>query len=198
MKLIGLTGGVGMGKSTAAEFLQRQGLPVACTDVIARDIVEPGQPALVEIQRAFGGEILGSDGRLLRDRLARIVFADEAKRRELEAILHPRIRQQWHWQAEAWRVGSVPAGVVAIPLLFETQAEVEFDCVICVACSPPTQRQRLQPRGWSLKEIERRNQAQWPLDRKMAAAHFVVWNEGGLDVHAGQIERILAHVLPRR
>jgi len=187
-----------MGKSTAAEFLQRQGLPVACTDVIARDIVEPGQPALVEIQRAFGGEILGSDGRLLRDRLARIVFADEAKRRELEAILHPRIRRQWRQQAEAWRARGAPAGVVAIPLLFETKAAPDFDSIICVACSPQTQRQRLRPRGWSLEEIERRNQAQWPIEQKMAAAHYVVWNEGGLDVHADQIERILALILPRR
>ncbi len=181
-----------MGKSTAADCLCQHGLPVVDTDAIAREVVEPGQPALAEIQQAFGGSVLGPDGRLRRKELARIVFADEARRKELEAIVHPRIRQRWRQQTEEMRAQGVAVAVVVIPLLFETNARPEVDEVICVACSRQTQLQRLLPRGWSAHEIEQRNRSQWPIDKKMAAAQFVVWNEGGLAVHAEQIERILA------
>jgi dephospho-CoA kinase len=82
--------------------------------------------------------------------------------------------------------------VVVIPLLFETKAEAELDATICVACSASTQHQRLLARGWSPEHIEQRLQAQWPVETKMACADYVVWTEAGLDVHAMQIERILA------
>ncbi len=190
MNVFGLTGGIGTGKSTAAGFLARHGLRVVDTDVLARDVVAPGEPALHEIISAFGPEVIGGDGRLLRERLAAIVFADPAKRRHLEAILHPRIRALWMARLEQWRCEGVPVAVVVIPLLFETDAQARFDAVICTACSAPTQRERLATRGWSVPEVEQRLAAQWPLDRKIAAANFVVWTEGGLDVHERQLERI--------
>jgi dephospho-CoA kinase len=192
MKVIGLTGGLGMGKSTAATFLQQRGLPVVDTDALAREVVEPGQPALGEIQRAFGAGIIGADGRLRRDELARLVFADEAKRRQLEAITHPCIRERWQAAVAGWRAQGHALGVVVIPLLFETQAEACFDVIICVACSAPTQAERLRGRGWSAEEIRQRNQAQWPIEKKLAASRFVVWTEGTLAAHAGQLDRILA------
>src|ERR1041385_6459689 len=92
VKTFGLTGGIGMGKSTAADLLRGRGFPVVDSDIIAREIVEPGQPALAEVRQVFGAEIVGADGRLRRDELARRVFGDSEARRRLEAILHPRIR----------------------------------------------------------------------------------------------------------
>lgn len=194
MKLLGLTGGVGMGKSTAAEHLGRRGLPVVDTDRLARELVEPGQPALAEIGEAFGPQVLDAQGRLRREVLARIVFADASRRRELERILHPRIREAWRAQVEIWRGEGRPAAVVVIPLLFETGAEGQFDATICVACTAASQRERLVARGWSEDEIARRLAAQWPIEHKMAAADFVVWTEGGVAHTAAQLDRILLHL----
>ena len=192
MKVVGLTGGVGMGKSTAAQLLRSRGAAVVDTDDLARQVVEPGQPALAEVREAFGAEIVGPDGRLRRDELARRVFADPAARRRLEGILHPPIRALWRAQVQNWRTEGRPLAVVVIPLLFETKAEAELDASICVACSAATQHQRLLARGWSPEHIEQRLQAQWPVETKMARANYVVWTEAGLEVHTMQIERILA------
>jgi dephospho-CoA kinase len=194
MIIIGLTGGIGMGKSTVADMLRQRGLPVSDSDVIAREVVEPGQPALAEIAARFGREMIGPDGRLRRDRLARCVFAEPERRKELEALLHPRIRRAWLDRAAAWRQAGQPRGVVVIPLLYETDGAKDCDCVVCVACSAGTQRDRLLSRGWSQEEIRLRGQAQWPPQRKMALAHFVLWSEGGLDVLAAQLDRILARL----
>jgi dephospho-CoA kinase len=191
MKVLGLTGGVGMGKSTSAQLLRDRGVRVVDTDDLARQVVEPGQPALAEVLVAFGPEIFGLDGRLRRKELAQRVFADLAARRQLEAILHPRIRKLWRAQVEAWCVEGRPLALVVIPLLFETKAEVELDATICVACSLATQQGRLLDRGWSPEQIEQRNRAQWPIAQKIARADYLVWTEAGLDVHAAQIERIL-------
>ena len=190
MKVCGLTGGVGMGKSTAAEFLRARGAQVVDTDELARQLVQPGQPALAEIQAEFGKAIIASDGRLRRDELAEIIFADAAARKKLETILHPRIRERWLAQVEIWRKENRALAVVVIPLLFETRAESHFDKIICVACSAPTQRQRLLSRGWTPKQIEQRLAAQWPVEQKIPRADFVVWTDGALDAHARQLERI--------
>jgi dephospho-CoA kinase len=194
MKLFGLTGGVGMGKSACAQLLRWRGAAVVDTDELARELVEPGEPALAEIAAAFGRELLDAEGRLRRDALARIVFADPAARRTLEQILHPRIRDAWHERVAAWRAEGKPLGVVVIPLLFETGAEREFDAVICVACSAETQRQRLLARGWSPEQIEQRIAAQMPIEEKMLRADYVVWTEAGMDVHAQQVYRIVPPV----
>ena len=110
MKVCGLTGGVGMGKSTAAQFLREHGAQVVDTDELARQLVEPGQPALTEIQAVFGKSIVAPDGQLRRDELAQIVFTDPAARKKLEAILHPRIRERWLAQIETWRRENHRAG----------------------------------------------------------------------------------------
>ena len=191
MNIIGLTGGIGMGKSTAADLLQQRGLPVVDTDILARQIVEPGQPALEEIRRSFGQEMVGADGRLRRDELARRVFSDDNSRKQLEAITHPRIREAWLQQVEQWRSEKHERCVVVIPLLFETDAAAQFNAIICVACSAASQRQRLLARGWSSEQVEQRIQAQWPIEKKMTLSRYVVWSEAGLDVHAEQLDRIL-------
>lgn len=192
MKLCGLTGGAGMGKSTAARFFRERGAQIIDTDELARELVQPGQSALEEIQAEFGNGLIAVDGQLRRDELASIVFADAAARAKLEAILHPRIREKWLTQIETWRRENHPLAVVVIPLLFETRAESYFDKIVCVACSATAQRERLLARGWTPEQIQRRNAAQMPVEQKIARADFVLWTDGALAAQARQIERILA------
>lgn len=196
MKVVGLTGGVGMGKSNSARLLRLRSIPVVDTDDLARQVVEPGQSALAEVQRVFGAEIVGQDGHLRREELARRVFSDPAARKRLEDILHPRIRALWRAQMEVWRAEGRSLAVVVIPLLFETSAEAELDATICIACTRLTQHQRLLDRGWSPADIEQRVRAQWPIEIKMARADYVVWTEANLDVHADQLNRILPGLIP--
>lgn len=191
MKTIGLTGGIGMGKSACAQLLQWRGASVVDTDELARQVVAPGQPAQEEIRAAFGTDVIGPDGQLKREAMAQIVFANPGARTKLEAILHPRIRDLWHAQVASWRNEGKPLGVVVIPLLFETKAEHEFDTIICVACTAATQRERLQTRGWTPEQVEQRIAAQLPVAEKMARSHHVIWTEGGMDVHAQQVYRIV-------
>jgi dephospho-CoA kinase len=190
MKLCGLTGGVGMGKSTAAAFFSRHGARVVDTDEIARELVQPGRPALAEIKKAFGGKVISSAGELRRGELAQIVFADESARKKLEAILHPRIREAWLAQAEVWRQENCPLAIVVIPLLFETAAESRFEKIICVASSAAAQHGRLAARGWSPEQIRQRIAAQLPVGQKIARSHFVLWAEGTLASHAQQVARV--------
>jgi dephospho-CoA kinase len=194
MNICGLTGGVGMGKSTAAGFFLPWGARVIDTDDLARKLVQPGQPALAEIQAAFGSHLLTPAGELKRAELARLVFADEVARRQLEAILHPRIRAGWLAQLEVWKHEGCALALVVIPLLFETQAEAHFQKIICVACSPVAQRERLATRGWSPAQIDRRISAQWPVAQKMARSHFVVWTEGLPTSSADQVARIIGRL----
>jgi dephospho-CoA kinase len=197
MKVVGLTGGIGMGKSACAEMLRSRAIPVIDTDELARQVVEPGQPALTEVQRLFGPDVVGPDGRLLRDALAARVFAEPSARVRLEQILHPRIRELWRAQVEAWRAQSLPLAVVVIPLLFETTAEKELDATICVACSAATQYQRLLARGWSPDQISLRIQAQWPIEKKISNANYVIWTEGRIELCADQLDRILSVINSR-
>lgn len=183
-----------MGKSTAERVLRSSGFLVIDTDQIARDVVEPGQPALQEISLAFGPEMISQDGTLDRARLAQTVFADDNARKRLEEILHPRIRQSWLGQVENAREAGRDLAFVVIPLLFETGSERELDRTVCVACAPATQQRRLRDRGWSDAQIRQRIQAQAPIQEKVSRSDFVVWNEAGLDVLEAQLERIMQRV----
>src|SRR5258706_2716651 len=119
-----------MGKSTSANMLRERGVCVADTDRIARELVEPGQPALGEIQECFGADITGADGRLRRDELGRRVFADADVRKRLEDILHPLIRAVWREQVERWRAEGRTQAVVIIPLLYATHTAWDFESVV--------------------------------------------------------------------
>ena len=181
-----------MGKSTVAGYLSRIGEWVVDTDVLAREMVAPGQPALDEIAGTFGKEVLTANGSLDRAALAEIVFKDDSRRKVLESILHPRIRAAWQEWAENCSARGAHRAFVVIPLLFETAAEKELDLTICVACSTELQARRLGVRGWDKEEITRRIAAQMPIREKMDRAHRIVWNEAGLDVCEQQVARILA------
>ena len=191
MTLFGLTGGIGMGKSTAGGLLHRLGVAIVDTDVIAREIVEPGQPALMEIRECFGSRLVRGDGQLDREELARIVFADADARRQLECMLHPRIHIAWQERTAQWRAEGQRVGVVIIPLLFETNAEALFDATVCLACSAQTQMQRLSSRGWNPEQIRLRLAAQWTIEEKIKLSNYIVWTDTTLEAHNAQLERIL-------
>jgi dephospho-CoA kinase len=189
--IFGITGGIAMGKSTAGRLLRQHGMAVMDCDDIARQAVEPGQPALAEIRERFGPAVLLPDGRLDRERLARQVFSLASDRSDLEAILHPRIRAVWHAEADRWRKEGRLCGAVVIPLLFETRAEPLFDATICAACSAAAQARRLRERGWDAVQSRQRLEAQWPVEKKIALSDFVVWTGSTLEVHAAQLRKII-------
>ena len=191
MMTLGVTGGVGMGKSTVAAMLGQRGVAVVDTDDLARKVVQAGEPALEEIRHTFGPAVFEASGQLNREALAAIVFRDEGYRKQLESILHPRIQLLWQAQLAEWRKEGQARAAVIIPLLFETGVESEFDLVVCLACSAPTQQQRLRARGWTPEQIDQRNAAQMPVTEKMSRSHRVVWNEGNLDVLAAQCDRLV-------
>lgn len=190
MPVLGITGGIGMGKSTAAGILVSVGIPVVDTDQLAREITCPGSPALVEIHSRLGPGFVDALGVLDRAKLATLVFADPAKRRVLEEILHPLIAVRWQSAAAEWRDKGA-TGAVIIPLLFEKAYEPQFDSVICVACSSVTQQRRLEARGWSAAQIEGRKSAQLPVGEKIARSRVMIWTEGSVESHRAQWERVL-------
>jgi dephospho-CoA kinase len=178
-----------MGKSAASAILQEEGVPVIDTDAVAREVVAPGSPGLSAVTEAFGREVCDEQGALRRDRLAELVFSDAEARGRLEGILHPLIRKEWQARVQTWRGNGVEAGVVVIPLLFETGAEKNFESVICIACTPERQSARLRARGWTAKQVAGRLSAQWPIDTKMDRSQFVIWNDAGVEVLREQLRR---------
>ncbi|MFP6903084.1 MAG: dephospho-CoA kinase [Verrucomicrobiia bacterium] len=189
-RVIGITGGVGMGKSTAAKLLRKQGVPVLDSDDVAREVVAVGEPALTEISEIFGADFLNAQGEMDRAKMAAHIFGNDAEREKLEAIIHPRVRERWLAQMETWRADNVPLGVVVIPLLFEVGAEGEFDSVICVACTGNTQRERLRARGWDDAQIAARIAAQMDVTEKIERADQVVWTEGDVSLLREQLQSI--------
>ena len=191
-RVLGLTGGVGMGKSTAARLLKKVGLPVVDSDDLAREAVQPGTEGLAEIVDEFGEGFLKADGSLDRDKMASTVFQDEAARKRLEAIIHPRVRTVWEKQIDQWREQKRPVGVVVIPLLFEVDLQDSFDAVLCVACTANTQRARLRERNWDDAQITARIAAQMDIAQKMDLADHVLWNEGAPELLMDQMKEILS------
>ena len=191
-RVLGLTGGVGMGKSTAARLLKKVGLPVVDSDDLAREAVQPGTEGLAEIADEFGEGFLKADGSLYRDKMASTVFQDEAARKRLEAIIHPRVRTVWEKQIDQWREQKRPVGVVVIPLLFEVDLQDSFDAVLCVACSANTQLARLRERNWDDVQIKARIAAQMDIAQKMDLADHVLWNEGAPELLMDQMKEILS------
>lgn len=175
---IGLTGGIASGKTAVAHAFERRGVPVIDTDQLARDVVEPGRPALAAVVAALGAEVLGPDGRLDRRRLRARVFADPAERRRLEAILHPAIRTEL-----AERIASVraPYVVIAIPLLVENALQHTVDRVLVVDVPRETQLARLLARDGETPEgAAAILAAQATREARLAVAHEVLENTGSL------------------
>lgn len=176
---IGLTGGVASGKTTVADFFADLGVPVIDTDVIARDVVAAGAPALAEIRKKFGAEVFDDDGSLDRKAMRNLVFSDAGKRRQLEQILHPRIREETVAQVQAV---TCPYMIIVVPLLVESPMKDFVDRVLVVDCSEDVQLARLMARDTESEDQARRIiAAQASRDERLAIADDVVGNDGDLD-----------------
>jgi dephospho-CoA kinase len=188
--LVGLTGGIGSGKSTVARLLEKRGAVVFDADLLAREAVEPGTPGHAAVIDRFGADVLAPGGELDREALASIVFADPAARRDLEQIVHPEVRRLFAEGTEAYR-DTDRVVVFSAPLLVETGMHTAFEVLVVVSATVATQIERLmRQRGMSDASIRARIDAQAPLEDKAAAADFIVDNEGTLDELESQVERL--------
>jgi dephospho-CoA kinase len=189
---VGLTGGIASGKSMVAAELAARGAIIIDADVLAREVVEPGTPALAAIVDRFGAQVLG-DGRLDRARLAQIVFADPLARRDLERIVHPAVRTR---AAELERAAGAAAVVVhVIPLLVETGQQEDFDLVVTVDVDHETQVKRLMARnGYTRAEAESRIAAQASREDRIIAADVVLGNTGSMTQLREQIDALWAEL----
>jgi dephospho-CoA kinase len=192
--LIGLTGGIASGKSTVSAILAGLGARVICADDLARKVVAPGTPALAEIAARFGAEYLTPEGTLDRDRLARLVFADADARRDLEAIVHPRIRDAFEAEVRRLRTDEPDAVVVYdAPLLIEAGAHKAVDKVIVVAVDEAVQVRRLMDRdGLSEAAARARIGAQMPLEERLGHADEIVDGTRPPARIRAQLTRVLA------
>ena len=188
MYRVAITGGIASGKTAVANLFAARGVPVIDTDVIAREVVEPGQPALAAVIEAFGAEVLGDDGRIDRPRLRERVFGDRAARRRLEAILHPAIR------AEMERRSAAAGGlyqVLVIPLLVEGGRRDHVDRVLVVDVPETTQIERLVRRdGVSREQAEAALRAQATRDARLAFADDVIENTSDLAALEAQADAL--------
>lgn len=191
MLRVGLTGGIGSGKSSVSALLGRLGALVIDSDALAREAVAPGASGLAEIEAAFGRTVLTSDGELDRVAMGALVFHDEAARQRLESILHPRVRAR---AAEIERTAPALAVVVHdIPLLVETGQSGDFDVVVVVDAPPDLQRERLmRERGMSFDDAVTRIEAQVRREERLTAADYVLANTGTLSELAASVEVLWA------
>lgn len=172
---IGLTGGIASGKSTVANLFAELGAVVIDTDVIAREVVMPGEPALDEIVRAFGDDIVDENGALKRGQLRKIIFSDDSARERLEAIVHPRIQQETLRQAET---AGGPYQLIVVPLLVESPLRTFVDRILVVDCSEETQFRRLMARDSESEQQARAIlAAQASREERLAIADDIVHND---------------------
>ena len=190
---IGLTGGIAAGKSTVARRWQQAEAVVIEADELAHRALEPDTPTWQSVVKEFGRDILNADQTINRPKLGETVFRDEPKRLALNRIVHPAVlRMLTELLAECEREGHARFAVVTIPLLYEVGIERDFDCVVTVACSEQTQLARLTANGLSEEQARARTSAQWPMQKKMDRADFVIWNDGTRQTLSEQADIIWA------
>ena len=191
MVVVGLSGGVGSGKSTVARRLESRGAVVVDADALARQVVEPGTPGFEAVVDRFGAGIVGADGQLDRPALARLVFADEDARRDLNGIIHPRVAEETRRRIQAAPPGSVV--VVDVPLLVEA-ARSGYDLVVIVEATEAVRLARLAGRGMDPDDARRRMAAQASDEERRQVADVVVDNSGDLDALDAQIDALWAEL----
>lgn len=194
MVSVGLTGGIGSGKSAVADLLAAKGAIIIDTDVLAREAVEPGTAAFGRIVQRFGPTVVDIDGRLDRRRLGEIVFADEVALRDLEAITHPAIRELAKRLAD--RASSAAVVVQVIPLLVEHDQLHRFDQIVVVDLDPDVQVARVQARdGHSVDHIRARMAVQAERSDRLAVADVVIDNSGSPQDLARQVDELWASLI---
>ena len=196
MLLVGLTGGIGSGKSTAARMLAARGAVVLDADTLARQVVEPGTTGFDAVLARFGDEVRSADGSLDRARVAGMVFADPRARHDLEAIVHPRVRARIA-EAAAAHADSDAVVVVDSPLLIETGAHESFPVVVVVIAPDDVRLARLTARGMGEADARARMVAQMPLEEKASHAHVVLDNGGSEADLEAQVTRLWADLRER-
>ena len=191
--IVGLTGGIGSGKSAASQWFETQGINVVDADIAAREIVEKGQPALAQIQSAFGDWVLLESGELNRKALREHIFQHPSARQQLEDITHPAIRQFIIVQLEQ---ANSPYVILVSPLLFETNQHLLTQRTLLIDASIELQIQRASQRdGQSVAQIENIIQAQMPRDRKLDLADDIAINDGHLEHLYTQLQKLHLHYL---
>lgn len=193
MLVVALTGGIGSGKSAVSRHLESLGVPVIDADRLAREMVEPGSPALTEIRALFGEGVIDDRGGLDREVLRKTVFGNPAQRERLEAILHPRIRRAM----EDWlKRQTAPYAVLVIPLLFETGQRSMADRVLVVDCEETLQIERVSQRDdLSHEQIKQILAAQTDRQTRLAGADDVIENNGNLEDLLEATEQLHRHYL---
>ncbi|MGH7309610.1 MAG: dephospho-CoA kinase [Candidatus Rokuibacteriota bacterium] len=195
--LVGLTGGIATGKSTVAAMFRALGCPLIDADVLAREVVEPGEPALAQIAREFGSGVLGADGRLDRKAVAAVVFADADRRHRLEAITHPRIRERLADRLAALTRSSFDAVVIFdAAVIVESGGYREMDRLVVVVADEATQLARLRGRdGLTEPEALQRIRSQMPLAEKAKLADHVIDNSDDRAATEAQVRQVYATLL---
>ena len=197
MLLVGLTGGIGSGKSTVARMLEKRDAVVFDADVLAREVVEPGTPGHAAVIERFGANVLAPGGELDREALASIVFADPAARRDLEAIVHPEVRRRFAEGTEAYR-DTDRVVIFSAPLLVETGMHSAFDLLVVVSASTATQIDRLmRDRGMSEETVRSRIAAQATPEARAEVADVLIDNEGSLEELEQRVERLWSELSQR-
>lgn len=194
MKWIGLTGGLGTGKSTVAKLLRDQGYVVLDADKLAGQVIAAGTPGLKSVIQRFGKDFILENGELNREKMSQEVFLNSTSLLDLENIIHPLVKVEVLRQKEIERSKGSKLVFYDVPLLFEKNIS-DFDSVIVVACSEENQRARIQKRNnWSEKEINNRLKNQWPLFQKIQKADYVIYNNGTFEDLNLEVIKIVANL----
>jgi dephospho-CoA kinase len=196
MLLVGLTGGIGSGKSTVAEMLGARGAVVLDADVFARDAVRAGSDAFRAVLRRFGDDIVGPDGELDRAKLAGIVFTDRAALDDLEAIVHPEVRRMLADALQA-ELDTNHVVVLVNPLLIEMGTHRDCDVVVVVSTEPETQVVRAGTRGLDEDDIRARIASQLPLDERARHADILLDNEGSVEELEAEVDVVWRDLVAR-
>ncbi|MEX0329845.1 MAG: dephospho-CoA kinase [Puniceicoccaceae bacterium] len=184
---VGLTGGIGCGKSTVLEFFRQAGAAVLDTDAVVRELLQTDTELIASIAEAFGKGVLDDEGKVDRARLAATVFNNSKALALLESLVHPRVREYWMRELHEKH----PVLIVEIPLLFEKDLQGHFSTTICVGSYPEVQLKRLKARGMTESDIENRKKRQLSLEEKMQKADIVIHNNGTREHLKEQVEWIM-------
>ncbi|HSL11413.1 MAG TPA: dephospho-CoA kinase [Actinomycetota bacterium] len=196
MLLVGLTGGLGSGKSTVSTMLAERGAVILDADAFARDAVRAGTSGFDRVVARFGGGLVAADGELDRAALAAIVFNDEAALRDLEAIVHPEVRRMIE-QGVSDNARTDRVVVLVNPLLIEMGTHRDCDVVVVVSASTETQLERVMARGMEREDAEARMANQLPLDERVTHADVLLDNDDGLAELERQVDRLWSSLRER-